>query len=350
VSSPIPWGTAESGPLAPRSYAGAVRGTEVRAPRGPCGPAVPAAAGGGGLRRRVCASYVPPVAATWAACPRGGAAQPLRGATFSLRPRPPVPPQPEWASMWMRVIQLLSLAEAPELGCLHAHELVALEDVVDDLEALLVGRVIRRPVLQVGGRELLRGSGQELVGLDRISPRPSRRGGANGRPNWPAPALERSTPSRFRRRSQRAAWTSRERHSEAEESTIPCPSRARWSLSPEGRAPEVDAAEAPGDAPAESAATTRACFVRPPDNDEVVKRAGDTSRGHPGRGVWRQPSSEAAAAAATPGTASPCWNSQARVTRVTKPSTCFCNVLCERRRVAGGWDGAAALEESSTDG
>jgi hypothetical protein len=197
----------------------------------------------------------------------------------------------------MRVIQLLSLAEAPELSCLRAHELVALEDVVDDLKALLVGRVIRRPVLQVGGRELLRGSGEELVGRDRISPRPSRRCRANGGPNWPAPAGKKYSFSI----SPSFAKSRVDFPREAEESTIPCPSRARWSLSPEGRAPEVDATEAPGDAPAESAATTRACFVRPPDNDEVVKRAGDASRGHPGRGVWRPPSSGPAAAAATPG-------------------------------------------------
>ena len=183
-----------------------------------------------------------------------------------------------------------------------------------------MGRVIRRPVLQVGGRELLRGSGEELVGRDRISPRPSRRGGANGGPNWPAPAGKKYSFSI----SPSFAKSRVDFPREAEESTIPCPSRARWSSLPKGRAPEVDAAEAPGDAPAESAATTRACFVRPPDNDEVVKRAGDASRGHPGRGVWRPPSSEPAAAAATPGTASPCWNSPARVTRVTKPSTCFC--------------------------
>lgn len=57
-------------------------------------------------------------------------------------------------------------AEAPELSRLCAHELVALGDVVDELEALLGRRVICRPILEVGRGELPRRRGEDLVGRD----------------------------------------------------------------------------------------------------------------------------------------------------------------------------------------
>ncbi len=90
-------------------------------------------------------------------------------------------PEPEvwWASMLMRTCGCTSQLRRP-----HADRIETLDNVADECDALLRGRVVRRPVLEVLLRVLLLGGGKDLVaGMTTIISSPAFRPPSRRRAN-----------------------------------------------------------------------------------------------------------------------------------------------------------------------